>query len=292
MPSQLRPNLIVGSDSLLGHALSEYLTGVGEAVVGTTRRPEMVSESCFFLDLSQSVDHWNCPVPAKVGFLCAGVTKLDTCRRYPIETARVNVRGIIQLARYLLEHGAFVIFPSTNLVFDGSETFRNPCDLPSPRTEYGRQKFSAEQELLKLGSKSGVVRFTKILEPCNRLIMNWVQALQHGLVIKPFVDMVIAPVPLRFAVEALYRISESHLTGITQISGNRDVSYEQMARYVAERLGADQKLILPVEVREACPHLEPPAANTTLDTTRLSEQLGLDPPDVWETIDLIAGFRT
>jgi dTDP-4-dehydrorhamnose reductase len=69
------------------------------------------------------------------------------------------------------------------------------------------------------------------------------------------------------------------------VSGDRDVTYEEAARHIARRLGAPDDLIQPISARAAN---MPPAffpSCTTLDTTRLQTDLGLDVPDVWSAID-------
>jgi xanthine dehydrogenase small subunit len=57
------------------------------------------------------------------------------------------------LARRLLSLGAFVVFTSTNLVFDGEQAHYATCATPHPTSEYGRQKAEAERALLALGAR-------------------------------------------------------------------------------------------------------------------------------------------
>jgi dTDP-4-dehydrorhamnose reductase len=167
---------------------------------------------------------------------------------------------------------------------------RSPGDPVSPISEYGRQKAEVERQVLGFGEGGAVARFTKVLEPRAPLLQGWLQALRKGEPIHPFADMVMAPVPLGFAVKALHRVIRRRLPGVVQVSADRDVPYAEVASHVARRLGASRELVQPVTAREAGVPVSARPAHTTLDATRLREELGLEPPDVWSTTDATLGF--
>jgi dTDP-4-dehydrorhamnose reductase len=199
----------------------------------------------------------------------------------------VNVQNTVALAKTLAAQGTFVVFPSTNLVYDGTVPFRKADDLVCPRTEYGRQKAEAETQLLSLGDSVAIVRFTKIIGPEMPLFRGWMRALRNGEAIHPFSDMVLAPVPLAFAVEVLRRVGSMRLPGILQVSGEKDITYEQVARYIAQRLGVDSDRVQPLSWRETGLHPEAVPKHTTLDTTRLRVECGMEPPDVWSAVEMV-----
>ncbi|MBI4963464.1 MAG: sugar nucleotide-binding protein [Desulfomonile tiedjei] len=276
--------LVVGSDGLVGRALLSHLRRAGRSAVGTTRRAEMVGEACLPLDLSQDLSQWQCPFPVKVAVLCAGVTSLDVCRKNPENTELVNVRSLTTLARNLASQGAFVIFLSTNQVFDGSVAFRHEDDAYCPVTEYGRQKARAEQEIARLGNAAVIVRFTKILGPGQPLFAEWAKEMKRGHTIHPFSDMYFAPVPLSCAVSVLGLVSDRLLSGILQVSASTDLSYADAAFMGAEIMGVRKDLVQPVQAREKLGLSEPIPGNTTLNIDRIRSHLGIEPPDVRWTI--------
>jgi len=132
-----------------------------------------------------------------------------------------------------------------------------------------------------------VVRLTKVISSDMALLTGWVQALRAGEAIRPFSDMTMAPVPLRFAVQALAGVAERRLPGITQVSAEQDITYEEAARHLAQRLGADPALVEPVRAEECSPHPEALPRHTTLDTSRLRAELGLTPPDAYAALDTV-----
>lgn len=278
-------SLVVGADGLIGRALSDHLVSKGETVLETTRRPNTVSGRKVVLDLSIDVSAWHPPCQVSVAYLCAAASSLEYCQRCPAQSATLNVHNTVALAKSLAASGAFTVFPSTNLVYDGSVPFRKADDPVCPQTEYGRQKAEAERQLLALGDCLAVVRITKVLGPNLSPFREWIRALQDQDGIHPFSDMVMAPLPLPFVVDVLYRTAERRLPGIVQVSGEKDITYEQVARHVAGRLAARPELVQPVRARETHSQLGPIPSYTTLDTSRLLMELGIKPPDVWSVID-------
>jgi len=275
-------SLVVGAGGMIGRALADRLDREGWPVLRTTRapRPDAVT-----LDLAQDASAWAPPCEVDVGYLCAAVVSLDQCRKDPAGTFAVNVTGTVSLARTLLRRGAHVVFTSTNLVFDGSSP-QPRFDAPvAPATEYGRQKAEAERQLMALSDRVCIVRLSKVLGPGTPLLARWAEDLRRGRVIHPFADMPVAPVSLDFAVEVLLRVGQRRSSGIVQVSGTEEVTYEAVARRIADRLGVSQGLIVPIPAAASGLNLEHIPRHAALDVTRLLDELGMTPPDVWSTID-------
>lgn len=281
--TELPVTLIVGADSMIGGALLAHLRRVEVRVRGTTRRREAVSESMRHLDLAQDCSSWQCPEPVDVAVVCAAVSSLEACRRDPVASARINVQEIPALVRNLTGRGAFVIFLSTNQVFDGSLPYRPADDPPSPTTEYGRQKAEAERRISD-GASVAIVRFTKVLGPRNPLFSAWAGALQQGEIIHPFADMVMSPIPLLAAVSVLRLLADLRQPGIFQVSGAQDISYAEAAYLLAQTLETDPGLVQPVIASESGQYPEFIPRHTTLNMDRLRSELGLEPPEVQWTL--------
>ncbi len=278
--------LVVGANSLIGNALVSALNSTGNRVFSTSRR-EKLSESCSYLDLDQDVSGWPLPEKIDVAFLCAAYNSLDYCHREPLKTRQVNVVHTLKLAQRLVKAGARVIFLSTNLVFDGNTAFVK-ADAPlCPQTEHGRQKAQAERQLLALGDSITILRLTKVFWPKIELLGQWICALQNNKVIHPFSDKVVSPLPLSFAIQVLCDVVSKPIDGIVQVSGNRDVSYSQLAYRLAQRMGVSEDLVEPIRAQDSKLFLEHLPHNTTLDTTRLNEEFGMKAPDVWSGMDLM-----
>jgi dTDP-4-dehydrorhamnose reductase len=280
--------LIVGADGTIGRSLAAAFEAAGKTVWQTIRHRDRVGGQRIFLDLSQDMAHWPLPpAPISTAILCAAVTSLERCRLDPESSRQVNVAGTIALARRLVEAGAFVVFLSTNLVFDGETPLVKPTDPVNPQTEYGCQKVEAEAQLLAWEEQIAIVRFSKVLSPDMPLFQGWIRDLKAGKVIHPFSDMVMAPVSLAFAVKVLLEVTERRVLGIFHVSAMQDVSYAAAAQYIACKLGADMELVQPTSYRESGVGFAP--LNTSLDSSRLVD-LGLRAPhakDAFEESEVI-----
>jgi len=277
--------LVVGADGMFGGAL--IAKWASRPFLATTHRVDTISDRRIFLDLTDGASELHPPDGVAVAVICSAITSIERCRLHPDETARFNVNNTLKVAKSIISNGTFVIFLSTNLVYDGSIAFRKAEDPVCPHTEYGRQKAEVEKQLLALGNLASVVRFTKVIGPEDTLLRAWIHSLQNQQTIHPFSDMVMSPISLAFAVGVIDRVANSRLPGIFQVSGSEDITYEEAARYIARRMSRNQDLVEPIRSSEAgLPFVSAPA-HTTLDITRLHADLGLETPCVWSTLELM-----
>lgn len=268
--------LVVGGSGTLGGALAACARARG-GHLHVTARTGVGCDSR--LDLATNAAHW--PIPSGLGaaVLCGAVTRLESCRVDPRGSRAVNVTGTLQLAQRLAESGVFVIFPSTNLVLAGDVPRALATASRAPQTEYGRQKAEVETALEGLGSRAAVVRLTKVVHAGWPLFAGWVEALRAGLTVQPFTDLGCAPVLLDTVVEGLMRIAQRRAGGLWQFAGPEDVTYADLARAVAARLGVPGDLVQPVcgqQPRGA----EPGPKYTSLDASRARAELGIEFPAV------------
>ena len=183
----------------------------------------------------------------------------------PKGSAMINIENTINIAKKCVENDIFFVFPSTNLVFDGSVPFRKPDENRSPMTEYGRQKADAEKKIFALGKNVAIIRFTKIISPGMQLIHTWCDDLRSSRIIRPFSDYVMSPVPNIIAGEIIHRIGQKRIHGIHQVPGPKDITYADAAYHIAKRLHVEKKLIRPTTFDDAGVVIEHNPAFTTLD---------------------------
>ncbi|MBX3745127.1 MAG: sugar nucleotide-binding protein [Verrucomicrobiae bacterium] len=273
--------LVVGGDGRLGAALIEEGRRRGLPMAHTTRRDPAPAPSGFHLDLAHPVSDWLPPRAFRAALLCAAVTRLETCRSDPAGTRRINVTHTVALAESLARAGIFVVFPSTNLVFNGSRPRPAPGDPPSPQTEYGRQKAAAEAALAALADAVAVVRLTKVLHPDWDLLRNWIASLRAGRIIRPFSNRVCSLIPLDLAIQGLLTVAREARAGVWQFSADDEVTYAEIARHLALRLGTDPALVEPV----VADPVEDAPAHAALDASRARRELGLHFPPSLAALD-------
>jgi dTDP-4-dehydrorhamnose reductase len=272
--------LVVGAESGLGQSLLARTIGEGHRVLATSRKSR---KGCFAVDFSDPPRKWQIPEEVDVAFLCAGMTSVTACREDPDRAWAINVHGTAALAQRLIDRGAFVVFPSSNRVFDGNSPWPKADSATMPMTEYGRTKAAAEEKLLRLGQSVAVIRLTKILGADSSPIRNWNDCLRRRLPVQPYADMVMAPVSLRFVTDLLLRIAAGHFSGVSQASGAADVTFEQVCRAVCRHLAAEESLVRPITCHDGSVQDHVPTY-TALDTSRIQAAFGLAPPSIDDTL--------
>jgi dTDP-4-dehydrorhamnose reductase len=282
--------LLVGGDSEIGAATAAHLACRGYGVMATTRRRDRVAADRPFLDLAMPLEAWHPPQHTAAACILAAVSRLSDCAADPAGSALINVTRTVALAEALLARAIPVLFLSTDKVFDGTRP-GVPADAPTcPASEYGRQKAAAEAALCRrraAGAPVAVLRLAKVVAPGMALLRQWKSALAAGAPVRAFGDMTLAPVPIAIVATAIERLIAARAGGIFQLSGPCDVSYTDLGRHLAQRLGADAALVSAVSAASA--GLPPGAtpANTTLDSTALREGFGIAVPDAWDVVDAL-----
>lgn len=262
---------MIGGDGLIGRTLVAHCHKIGLPVAATSRSRS--APSAIHLDLETTT--WPSLPKCLGAIMCAAITRQDLCRKDPAGTRKINVVRTVELAKALVESGAFVTFLSTNLVFDGSKACQ-PADAPtSPRTEYGRQKAEAETRLAALGNQTAIVRLTKVLHPKLPLFLSWERDLSEARRIRAFSDYFCSPILLSQVVAGITRITAEHRAGFWQFSGPADVSYAQLALSYAKAMGKESLIACEATPPGVLEHLP---AHTTLDTGRAARELSIQFP--------------
>jgi len=283
--------LLVGGDSEIGAGTFRHLTAAGKIAAATTRRPERASGDRPLLDLAADLSAWE-PAPGiSAACIFAANARLAACAADPSGSAHVNVDQTLILTDKLTARGIYVLFLSSNQVFDGTAANVPADSVPCPVSEYGHQKARAEAALrdrMLRGAPVAILRLAKVVAPTMPLLQDWMRALSAGVPIRAFHDMTMAPVPIGLVSTAIAALLESRAPGLFQLSGPQDVSYTDVARHVAGRLGAAPALVTPVSANEAGMPDGATPRHTTLDSTALRQRFGIVAPGPWEVVNAVA----
>ena len=280
--------LIVGGDSEIGSAACRTMREQGSPAAATTRRREQVGPGRPFLDLAAPLDGWAPPSGTKAACICAAIARMAACAADPAGTAQINVDRTLGLIDDLFARGIYVLFLSTNQVFDG-RVAHVPADAAySPISEYGRQKVGTEtilRERIACGAPAAILRLAKVVSAGMPLFDGWGRDLSAGKPINAFSDMMLAPPPTDLVCSAIGALMEDRASGIFQLTGPRDVSYAEVARFMATRRGAATSLVKETSANSiGLPEGATPL-NTTLDSRLIHDRYGLAIPDVWQTME-------
>lgn len=90
---------------------------------------------------------------------CAAYTNVDGCEKNTDDAFRVNAVGARNLAVACENIGAKLVHISTDYVFSGNGSSPcTECDIPSPKSAYGKTKYLGEQYVREFSSRYFIVR--------------------------------------------------------------------------------------------------------------------------------------
>lgn len=229
---------MVGGDGLIAPALAAHLKADSWRVTCTSRREHLPSGWLHF-DLKDGVDTLPHAVvqQADVVFLCAAVTGFTSCANDPEGSRHINVTRSVELGRRFMQNGAHLVYLSSNAVFDGTQSMLDEFAPTNPVTEYGRQKTECEEALLaaaqELSGNCSVVRLTKVVDSAQPLYSGWVRSFKEQAPAKAATDLVLCPVTTAYVASGLGSIGACKLGGVYHLSGERDMTYHELASSMA-----------------------------------------------------------
>jgi dTDP-4-dehydrorhamnose reductase len=257
--------LLIGGDSEIGAATERFLTARGRPVAATTRRPERASADRPLLDLAAPLDAWEPPAGTRAVCVFAAIARLAACADDPAGSAHINVTQTLMLIERLVARGIYVLFLSTNQVFDGN-TPNVPADM-------------------QRGAPVAILRLAKVVSRRMPLIEGWIEAVSAGRPLRAFHDMTLAPTPTDMVSAAIGVLLDERAGGIYQLTGPRDVTYADVARFVTTQIGANPSLVEETSALDAGLPQGSTPRHTTLDSSALRHRYGFDVPDVWTIIE-------
>ena len=279
--------LIVGGDSFVGRATADHLARREVGVITTTRHIGGADDRTAYLDLGRPLAGWVPPSGVGGACICAAAARLADCADDPVGTAHINVEQTLTLVDRLVAHDVFVVFLSSNQVFDGTLAHMPAHAAHCPVSEYGRQKAAAERSMIakiEIGAPIAILRLAKVVSAEMPLVEHWKAALRSGDRVGAFSDMRVAPVPVDMVATAIESLLSAHEPGIYQLSGPRDITYLELARSLAAGIGADGSLVDATRATDIGLPVGATPLHTTLDSTAMRECSGISIPDIDELI--------
>ena len=233
--------LIIGGNSTISLALSNYWTDNNIPFHASTQNPELVSVQRPVIDLSNQSTFKEIS-GYKSAVICAAVTDMATCEEKPDETRTVNVIGTIELIKNLAEKKIHIVFLSTNQIFNGDKPMQKPDAPRNPVNEYGKQKVEVEKFIENI-TNACILRMTKVIHSRLDLLNSWKKLLADGKSIFAFTDMTLSPINMNDVIEKLDLLVRKKAEGIYQLSAENDISYYEFALEFAKKYGYSSELV-------------------------------------------------
>jgi dTDP-4-dehydrorhamnose reductase len=264
--------LVTGASGTLGSYLVQELALRERSVIGWsgTAPAEHCGVSILPVDLANHDAVTAAFQAAKPDIVvhAGAMARIDDCFRSPERARRINVEGTQHLAELTAKYRARLIYLSTDLVFDGTQSpYREECP-PQPLSVYGRTKADAEAAVLA-GQNGVVVRVSLLLGPSRTrragMFDSLIDALRTGRSMTLFADEWRTPLGLSDAARALHALGHSAFTGTIHLGGPERLSRLEMGQRLARHLNlSDADLV--AGQRDSIPGSEPRPRDVSLDS--------------------------
>ncbi len=238
------PTLIIGGDSIVGR----YLRDENPDYFYTSRRKN--SEAIYFdllqLDSFNIIEKTIIKYKISTVIILASITSIKQCELQPELTLLINVQRTKLLLEKMNKLDCFVIFISTNHIFDCKSAYNVWDGTKSPCSNYGQQKLQVEDYIVKNNFNASIIRPSKIIHNPFPLVEAMIESLNENRKFEAFDDHYFAPISIHFFSKLLKLIIQNKEEGFFQISGRSDLSYYTFLKRIAKRLNLNTSLITPV----------------------------------------------
>src|SRR5579875_4063091 len=146
--------LVTGSAGLLGRQLARDLSESCQVYSCYHRtRPDYGIPTPMDLSRPDQIEATISKTRPDVIFHCAAITDADACEREQDLASMINVKATETLARQAAKIKSFLVYISTDQVFDGKKGMKIESDTPGPVNHYGRTKLEGEKAVQEVSSK-------------------------------------------------------------------------------------------------------------------------------------------
>jgi len=175
----------------------------------------------------------------------AALSALAACQSDPARARRINVDATRELARAAARCGAWLLFVSSDQVFDGAPAGGaryGEDDAPRPVNVYGRTKLEAEEAVRAAGGEALVVRTALVLgrAPDRRSgAVDSLLAAPAGATVRLFHDEWRTPVSAPDLARVIGAAASRRSVGLVHVAGPDRVDRLTLGRRIAAAFGRD-----------------------------------------------------
>jgi dTDP-4-dehydrorhamnose reductase len=218
----------------------------------------------------------------------ASLTDVDECELNQAFAWKVNVEGTKNIVDAAEKLGCFLVYISTDYVFNGEVGRYTESDKPNPANYYGLTKLKGE-EIVKTQQEYFIARPSVIFgsTPASGKVNYalWlINTLRRGERVKIVTDQWNTPTLNTNLAEMTLEVIERRLTGTYHLCGASRVSRFEFAEMLADAFSLDKCLIEPVESSSFSWVAKRPR-DSSLDTSKAQRDLRVKPLGLGDALE-------
>jgi len=280
--------LLTGGTGLLGKGVEETMPDDCE-IISIHQRPYHINESRvkhLVLDIrdKSAVEQLFTKHRFDAVIHAAGIASVDYVKNNYAESLESNIVGTLNISSACRKNGVYLIYISSNAVFNGLSAPYDESCKPDPVNEYGEIKLECERLIEKTIPNASIIR-PILMYGWNHAAgrsnpVTWLlEKLKTGQKINVVDDLWENPLYNRKCGEAIWRTIEIKPSGKLHLAGEDVLNRYQLALLTAEVFGLDSGLITAVK-STSFHDLAPRPPNTSFSTHKMQELLCVQPISV------------
>ncbi|RLE47948.1 MAG: dTDP-4-dehydrorhamnose reductase [Candidatus Methanomethylicota archaeon] len=244
--------LITGASGLLGTKLCEIALSRNYEVYSAYNTHEPLYGRPIRLDVSNddAVEKAFRKIRPEAVVHAAALTHVDKCELEKELAWKINVEGTGNIARLCRRHGAFLVYVSTDYVFDGETGMYKETDKPSPINYYGLTKLKGEEKVKAVADKFCIARASVIYGSVPaagkvNFALWLLEKLGNKERVKIVTDQWNSPTLNTNLAQMILEVVERKITGTYHLAGATRISRYDFAKLIAKSFNLDERLIIP-----------------------------------------------
>lgn len=280
---------ITGGSGLLGSKVAEIaLEKEYEVYSGyNSHKPEFGEPVKFDLANPESVVKAIDEVKPDAIIHSAALTDVDKCEVEKELAYKINVEGTRVVAEMARKVGAFMVYISTDYVFDGSKGMYKEEDETNPINYYGYTKLLGEKYCQDFCiARTCVIYGAKPASGKVNFALWLINKLENGESVRIITDQYITPTLNTNLAKMLLEIAERKIIGVFHLAGATRVSRFEFAKEIARVFGLDDSLIIPSRMDEINWIAKRPK-DSSLDTSKANKFLNEKPYELKKALKVL-----
>ena len=216
------------------------------------------------------------------------MTGVDLCEKEKTSASEINTKATEIIAKECSKLNSFLVYVSTDYVFDGNLGMYKEDDITNPLGFYGESKLEGEKVVQNFSTNWCIARTSTPfgLHPTKKSFPMWViENLQKQKQIDVLTDQFTSPTYVPNLSRMLIEISERRITGIIHVAGASKTSRYQMASMVSDKLNLDGTLLKQISMNKMKWVAQRPK-DSSLDVSRASSILNEKPQKIDQSLNL------
>ncbi len=280
---------ITGGSGLLGYRLAEMAQERGYDIYSgyCHNKPESGNPVKFDLADADSIIKAMNDVKPDIVIHSAALTDVDRCEVDKNLAYKVNVEGTKVVAELARKLDSFMVYISTDYVFDGEKGMYKEDDETNPMNYYGYTKLLGEKHCQDFCiARTCVIYGAKPASGKVNFALWLIEKLERGENVRIVTDQYITPTLNTNLAKMVLELAERKIGGIFHLAGATRVSRFDFAREIAKEFGLDESLIAPSRMDELNWIAKRPR-DSSLDVSKAMESLNNKPYDLGKALRVL-----